>query len=42
MRAEAPADAIKGEMVGVRLGLFNYHNEDLEAIVMLHDSPEYR
>lgn len=42
MRAEAPSDAIKGEMIGIRLGLFNYHNEDLECIVMLHDSDQYR
>lgn len=42
MRSEAASEAIKGEQVGVRLGLFNFWMEYLEAIVVLHHSEDYR
>lgn len=31
MRAEAPSDVKKGEQIGIKLGLFNYFNQDLEV-----------
>jgi len=42
MRAEAPYEVKKGEMIGIRLGLFNYWHEDIECLVTLHDSDQYR
>ena len=43
MRIEAPGtEVVKGEMIGVRIGLFNYFIEDLECIVMLHGSDNYK
>ena len=31
MRLEAATEAVKGEQLGVRCGLFNYWNQDLEV-----------
>jgi len=43
MRAEMPESAVKGEQIGVRLALFNYWGqENLECVVTLHDSDDYR
>ena len=34
MRAEAPETARRGEQIGVRIGLFNYWDQDLEVFTM--------
>ena len=34
MRLEAASDAVKGEQLGIRAGLFNYWDQDLEVILV--------
>ncbi|CAH1779511.1 unnamed protein product [Owenia fusiformis] len=42
IQVEMPELVVKGEMIGIRVAVFNYHNEYLEALVTLHRSPDYR
>ncbi|ELU06775.1 hypothetical protein CAPTEDRAFT_193982 [Capitella teleta] len=42
MRSEAPHFVCRGEQFGVRLGMFNMWDQELEVLVMLHGSDDYR
>ena len=37
MRLEAASDAVKGEQLGIRAGLFNYWDQDLEVILVSNE-----
>ena len=42
MHIDVPEKAVVGEQVGVRVTLVNRLNEDLPAIVVLANNPDYR
>jgi len=39
---EAPDAIRRGEQVGLRLDVFNYWDQDMEVIIMLHGDPAYK
>ncbi|CAD5111927.1 DgyrCDS1188 [Dimorphilus gyrociliatus] len=42
IQVEGPVNIIRGEQIGLRVALFNYWSEDLECLVTVHDSDDYR
>ncbi|XP_057663740.1 CD109 antigen [Diorhabda carinulata] len=42
INVEMPNTCMQGEQVGVRVTVFNYMTEDLEATVVLNGSPDYK
>lgn len=42
IQVEGPVNIIRGEQVGLRVALFNYWSENLECLVTVHDSDDYR
>ena len=41
MRLEAASDAVKGEQLGIRAGLFNYWDQDLEVILISNELTKF-
>uniref|UniRef100_W4VRF5 Putative alpha-macroglobulin n=1 Tax=Corethrella appendiculata TaxID=1370023 RepID=W4VRF5_9DIPT len=42
INVEIPTICRQGEQVGIRVSVFNYMTTDIEAIVVLHGSPDYK
>lgn len=42
IKVEGPAQCRQGEQVGLRVVVFNYQPQDIEAVVVLAASPDYK
>ncbi|XP_005178924.2 CD109 antigen [Musca domestica] len=42
INVEMPTDCRQGEQIGIRVTVFNYMTTPIEAIVVLHGSPDYK